>query len=446
MTRIVTLDLEGDNLYDNITQLWCGVTKDLTTGEVKQFKPNQIGEGIYQFDPAELLSYLDTCDVIIAHNGIDFDIPVLEKLYGWTFSGTILDTLVMSRHANPDRPMVDGVRGPHGVEAWGKRLGRWKPENEDWTRYTDHMLHRCTEDVQIQELIYLTLCSEIGIIDPKKSIFDKDNYNKGGTNWHMSMWLEHESARIFKEQALNGCYFETEKAIEYVNTLTSIIEKEDGEIAKNIPPKPKQKGVSIAEPFTKTGAYKKMVTDWYDYECYSVGGPFTRIEWEYINLGSDKQLKEWLFSIGWKPDEWNYKKGEYNPDGSKIRTSPKVTESSLEAIESDLGRKITLRSKASHRRSQIQGWIDTVRTDHRIEGQANPQGTNTGRVRHRIVANIPKVNIFEDKDDKSNPKNGSIIWYPEKQKVFFGSEMRSLFSAGPDPDWCLIGRDASGLN
>lgn len=431
-------DLEGNGLLPTIARLWCGVTRDIITGEVRKF--------VFPEDLDEFLSYLSSATWLCAHNGIDFDFPALKKLHDWepTKGTIIIDTLVMSRHLNPDRRPVEGVQGPHSVEAWGKRLGRWKPEHNDWTQYSPEMLHRCAEDTEIQYLIYCTLCQEANIKDNTKSIFLKSNYNSG-INWHLSMELEHKSAWIFAEQARNGCYFETEKAIEYVDILTKIIDKTDSEILQNVPPKPKKKGVEIKEPFKKTGDLKKAVYDWYEEIADVVSGPFSRVEWYYMNIGSDVQLKEWLYTIGWEPDEWNYKKGEYNPDGSRIRTSPKITETSLEKLDSHLGRLITLRSKSSHRRSQIQGWVDTVREDHRIEAQANPQGTPTGRVRHRGVANIPKVSIYKNKKDKNDPRNGSIIWYPDNQEKFFGSEMRSLFSSGPDPDSWLVGRDAAGL-
>ena len=101
------------------------------------------------------------------------------------------------------------------------------------------------------------------------------------------------------------------------------------------------------------------------------------------------------------------------------------------------------RSKARHRRSQIEGWIGNTRDDHRLEGQANPQGTPTGRMKHRIIANVPKPNIYKNKDDKNDPLNGTLVRYPEKQDPFFGTEMRSLFSC-PEGR-VLVGRDAAGL-
>jgi DNA polymerase I-like protein with 3'-5' exonuclease and polymerase domains len=441
MSRLPHLifDIEGNGLYHQCTKLHCAVTKDILTGEVRKW--------VFPQDHFRFLDFISIAEWLCAHNGIDYDFPVLKKLCGWEpdHDTIITDTLVMSRLLNPDRTPVEGVKAPHSVEAWGKRLGRWKPDIKDWSVFTPEMLHRCAEDVEIQHMIFQMLCNEAGLRKNEWDIFNQESYSKNVPNWALALELEHKSAQIFREQQENGVYFEKEKAQEYVDTLDSVVERITEEVVKSIPPKPKQKGVSIHEPFKKNGEYKKAVEDWFISEipCVStwgdwcVGGPFSRVGWNSINLGSDIQLKNWLFSIGWEPDEWNYHKTDRDEEGNKLRTSPKITESSLERLPGGLASKLVLRSKASHHRNQIAGWIRNTRADHRIQAEANPQGTPTGRARHRIVANVPKATV--------NKETKKLIWYPEEQGVFFGTEMRSLFSSGPDSDTVLIGRDATGL-
>jgi hypothetical protein len=438
-STFLVFDLEGDGLYHQCTKLHCAVTKDILTNEVKRY--------VFPQDLTEFLTNLTHYEYLCSHNGIDYDLPILQKLCGWKPKKhhKIVDTLVMSRLLNPDRVAVEGTRAPHSVEAWGKRLGRWKPDIEDWSVFTPEMLHRCAEDVEIQHMIFQTLCHEAGLKKNEWDIVNPESYSKNVPNWALSLKLEHKSSLIMRDQQENGVYFEKEKAVEHVNTLDVLINKLTSEITENIPPKPKQKGVTINAPFKKNGELTKAVIDWKknardihgDLWDVSVAGPFSRIDWSYINLGSSVQLKEWLYSIGWEPDEWNYHKTDRTSDGDRVRTSPKVTETSLEYIPGEIGRKLSLRSKASHRRNQITGWIGNTRSDHRIQAEANPQGTPTGRMKHRSVANIPKAD--------SDKETHELIWYPEKQNVFFGTEMRSLFSSGPDPDVVLVGRDASGL-
>lgn len=388
MVRRVVVDIEANGLLHQATEMHCLVAKDIDTGEVTKFYDHipHGEEADYNWVGAAL-HYLDMCDTIIAHNGTTFDIPLLNKLYGWEpdEDQEIIDTLVMSRHLDPDRPRVEGVKGgPHSVEAWGMRLGRWKPEHEDWSTFSMEMLHRCSEDVEIQHQIYNELCREADIVDPTKSIFDPKAY--GPVNWHRSMRNEHMSAQIMFEQETNGCYFNKEKAEEYLGVLDHYIEDIEDDLLEGIPQSPKQRGVSVGKPFKKNGDYTKAVTDWLDDTGVdSVSGPFSRIDWHTINLGSDVQVKKWLLSIGWKPTQYNYSTTETDDAGKPVRTSPKLTPDSFDSLPDGVGDKLKRRSMASHRRSQIAGWVGHCRDDHRISASANAQGTPTGRMKHRVV-------------------------------------------------------------
>jgi hypothetical protein len=414
-----------------MTHFHCGATLDILTGEKRLF--------VFPQDMDKFLSYLSSAAWLCAQNGFDFDFPALKKFANWEprKDTVLVDTLIMSRLLNPDRTPVEHVRAPHSVEAWGKRLGRWKPDITDWSVYTREMGHRCSEDTEIQHMMFQALCREAGMKKGEWDIYSPDAYYKDKICWAKALEIEHRSAWIMREQQENGVYFEKEKAQEYVKTLDDLIDQLTEEITKDIPPKPKQKGVSINAPFKKNGEPTKATVDWYGDAVEYVRGPFSRVDWSWINLGSSVQLKEWLYSIGWKPDDWNYHKTDRDPEGNKLRTSPKVTDTSLERLNSRLGSMLTLRSKASHRRNQIAGWVGNCREDHRLQAEANPQGTPTGRMKHRGVANVPKAN--------SDKKTHELIWDPQEQSVFFGTEMRSLFSAGPDPYVVLVGRDASGL-
>jgi hypothetical protein len=118
-----------------------------------------------------------------------------------------------------------------------------------------------------------------------------------------------------------------------------------------------------------------------------------------INLNSDKQVKEYLLTLGWVPTEWNYKKAKNGKPirdeyGNKIKTSPKLTLDSLESCtwpdeHADMGQKIVERLMMSHRFSMLTGWLRDVRADGNISAQAIPMGTPTGRMTHKKVVNVP---------------------------------------------------------
>jgi len=149
----LVFDTEADGLLYEATQIWCIVTKELATpennyqSEVKQYHGESIADGV---------DALLTADTIIGHNIINYDIPLLRKLGYVSLDHRLntVDTFTLSSLLNPDRV------GGHGLDAWGKRFKRYKPEHEDWSQFSDAMLHRCTEDVEINHLVYLELLKE----------------------------------------------------------------------------------------------------------------------------------------------------------------------------------------------------------------------------------------------------------------------------------------------
>lgn len=141
-------DLEANGLLDTATVIHCGVFKSVATGETIKYTPSTVHK---------IPEFLKTVEIIAMHNCIAYDLPLLEKLHGYKHKGQVLDTLVMSRLLNPERV------GRHGLGAWGKRLGRGKPDHEDWENFTPEMLYRCSEDVEITELVYKELMKEAEI-------------------------------------------------------------------------------------------------------------------------------------------------------------------------------------------------------------------------------------------------------------------------------------------
>ena len=147
-------DLEGDGLYEDITRIWCICAAEVETGESRWFfdgRSEILGRSGSILDG---LIFLTSVPTLIGHNIIDYDFRVLKKLHDLTYKGTVVDTLILSQLLRPDR------YGGHSLDAWGERVGRKKPEHEDWSRFTPEMLHRCSEDVAINTLVYRKLLQE----------------------------------------------------------------------------------------------------------------------------------------------------------------------------------------------------------------------------------------------------------------------------------------------
>lgn len=384
--RKIVFDLEADGLREDATKVWCICLKVL--GE----------DGTEQYGPATLefaLLRMSEADELIGHNIINYDLPVLEKLYGWTPSRDtkITDTLVKSRLLRPDRLVPAGAPGnlpPHSLGAWGYRLGRGKPDHSDWTQFSSEMLHRCSEDVEINALTYEELGRE---------------ERKTPTDWTDALEVELETARHLTQQEINGVPFDYKKAWQLRIELSDQIRAIDKEVVPLVPEvrlsqskQPKWPEKQYKKDGTPTLAALKYYGD--DFGKEKEYRTDLVIRKEPMNLASDKQVKEYLMSIGWKPTEWNYKKdpktGKPVRDqmGNKVPTSPKINLESLESCQwpegcEEVGEKIVERLVLAHRCSMVSGWIRDIRPDGRLTASVNTLGTPTGRMTHRVVVNVP---------------------------------------------------------
>ena len=141
----LVIDIETDGLYDDVTKVWCAVIKDIDKGTVVSV----------QSKFSSLKNMLDRATLVIGHNIIDYDLPVLEKILGITYTGEVFDTYTASCLLNPDR------KGGHSLEAWGKRLGFAKGDFNDWSKFSSEMLDYCIDDVLLSEKVYYKLEKEI---------------------------------------------------------------------------------------------------------------------------------------------------------------------------------------------------------------------------------------------------------------------------------------------
>lgn len=398
--RIGIFDLEANGLLDTATHVHCGVVKELK-GQVRKFRPTEI---------KDLLKHLSSFDVLIAHNGIGYDWPLLKKLYGWEYTGKKVDTLIMSRLLNPKRLVpfnaVDKKIGPHSIAAWGYRVGRGKPDHDDWENFSEAMLHRCTEDVEILELVYNALMEEA----------------KGG-KWRNAFLLSFELFEYLQQQEEYGWLVDQDHMHKCVRQLTKWIERIDRVITPHLPKiieveETKVKGEYnyIKKPFLKSGEYSQSSINWcasnhLDPGSKPITGCFSRISFRTTDLNSGAETKDFLLSMGWEPLEWNT-----DDDGN--RTSPKLSKDDpFEGIESKIGKLVAKRVQCRQRRGIIEGLFKLVREDGRIASVVNTLAV-TGRATHRNIVNIPKASSF------------------------YGKQMRSIFTSGEG--MVLVGTDSAG--
>jgi len=267
------------------------------------------------------------------------------------------------------------------------------------------------------------------------------------------------------EQERTGICFDSVRAEELIQELTQKMELIELEVEPQLPSRPPLKSElkAMTPPklqFKKDGTPSAMCEKWFDEVNYLTRTPKLkggkRVDngtgywgglknghWHPLphheciihdiamTLGNQQQLKDWLLSLGWKATIWNFKKDsngkEIREKGKKIKTSPKLHDKGeicpgLVKLSSEVPfiKDVILWVMYRHRRSNIQGWLNNPRLA--IDGRlpAGSSGlTNTGRQRHKTVANIPRV---------GTP---------------YGSEMRGLFIASPNK--VFVGYDAAGL-
>ena len=142
----MVFDLETDGLLDECTQIWCCGTGLTTKRAIARCST----------DATLYLSFLDDATTLIGHNIINFDLPVLEKIYGWKHAVhvKIIDTWVLSKMLYPHRKS-------HSLASWGETLGFPKGDYDDWSKYTEEMGEYCKQDIIVSTRLYHHLMNKM---------------------------------------------------------------------------------------------------------------------------------------------------------------------------------------------------------------------------------------------------------------------------------------------
>ncbi len=167
MKTELLFDLESTGLLRRGSTLHCIVMRNLETPDdykVFDYKEERtILQGIKQ---------LEMADMLIGHNIIAFDIPLIKEQFpAFNYQGQLLDTLVLSRLYYPNITDKDYQRQPagmpqrlygrHSLEAWGYRLrchkGDYGKQGGAWETYTPEMLSYCVTDTEVTLKLYQML-------------------------------------------------------------------------------------------------------------------------------------------------------------------------------------------------------------------------------------------------------------------------------------------------
>jgi len=353
--KVLVLDIETNLAHDTI---WCCVCN-----------------GDVYTDANDLQQLINSHDIIVGHNIIGFDGPVLSRVWGVTIPlRKVRDTLVMSRLWNPQ------LEGGHSLRAWGERLGDFKDDFTDFDGgLTQEMIAYCKQDVHVTSLLYSKLTREL-------------------QNYGSSVDLEHNIAFIMKKQEDNGFKLNQQEAISLLATLKDRMAFITDHLQSIFPP-------IVEERWSeKTGKrLKDGVT--------------------VFNVGSRQQIAQRLQERGVKFTKTTEK-------GTII-----VDEGTLKGIDLPEAQLIAEYLMIQKRVGLLESWIDNVKDDGRVHGRVITNGAVTGRMTHQKpnMGQIPSVNSEYGAECRAlwGVTDGNVLVGTDLS----GIELRCLAHYMQDPDW-----------
>jgi len=355
----VVFDIETTLTADKI---WCIVCKHNDT--FYQFKDNNLN----RFE-----EFIKQTKEVIGHNIIGFDIPVLNRFFGYDLfkNCKITDTLILSRLLNP---MIDGG---HSLKNWGIKLGQKKIEFEQFDFFSEDMLKYCRNDVDLTQRLYKFLSSRI------KDFGD-------------SIKLEHKVAQIIQRQHERGFKIDVVNAYGLQAKFQEDMNELQNQVRATFPP------LKIEEIFVPKSNNKAR--------GYVKGVPFTKVKYKEFNLGSRQQIGDRLMRLGWKPKK-KTDKGHVIVDEKVLSTITNIPEAKL------INKYLMLQKRIA----QVSSWIEAVKEDGRVHGKVITNGTITGRMSHQApnMAQVPAVYSPYGKECRE-------LWVVDKKNKLVGVDASGL--------------------
>ncbi len=359
-------DIETDGLLDELTKLhvfsWCW-----GKGEIQSTK-----------DPAVIKELFDKAEVIVGHAITLFDLPALKKLFGIEYKGDIIDTLPNSWYLNYTQHL-------HGLEYYGEKFGFPKVKIDDWNSLSyEQYVERCETDVKINQLLWLDQLDHfqelygphcqriIKYLQFKIHCLHLSEQSK----WKVNLDLVNTSINKLRSDIEDT-----------VSSLEAVMPKVPVVVKKTKPKKPFKKDGTLSTLGIKWSNLLKQhgLPSSYEGEIEVV------VRENDPNPGSSVQVKNWLFSLGWKPETFNFvrddtgnrKVPQVSKDGEICNSVKKLIK---KVPEIQLLEGLALKK---HRLSIFEGFKKNAKNGYLT---ARASGfTNTLRLKHAELVNLPGV-------------------------------------------------------
>lgn len=379
LNNVIVADIEADGLLDTITKIH--VMSYSTINE-------KTGKWKVESTPSYKIikkAFSNSNVTFVIHNGRRYDKQAIEKVLGIEVKATIIDSLSLAWVLYPAR-----VKN-FGLAEFGEEYGVPKPKVEDWVGLSyEEYKHRCEEDVKINTLLWVDLLKK------GRQIYGSDEklirlINM--TNFIMDCSAKQEEQKVkvdVKKTLANLEYFES-------------LKEEKLETLKQAMPKDIKKGIIKAPKvlLKKDGSYSAAGEKWIA-KLEGLGLPLDTLEYEGIisekepNPNSPQQKKDWLYSLGWKPETFEYKRDKATGKTTKIeQIASKETKELCKSVKKLVDKEpaieaLDMLSVLTHRIGILKGFLKAMDEDHMIS-QGLTRLAVTFRWQHATIVNIPRV-------------------------------------------------------
>lgn len=399
-------DIETDGHIHQLSKIWCVSVK---ADSVKTHYSPSVSVEYNNF----LSEFKGRCASM--HNGICFDLPVLANLSNYK-PDHYIDTLPLACYLYSNHKL-------QGLEAWGERLGIPKPPVTDWKNITEEeVTNRCESDVKIQYKLHKYLFRRLD------KLYEDDYGYKVRTR--LLKYLNFKF-RCMRDHANSPLALDEPLARRNLSDLQELKSEAFNRLSEVMPDVPVfSKYSRPKKPYKKSGELSATGKAWLE-RCELAGvDPDSDITEVKIQSGYDKanpnssdQVKSWLFSLGWQPQTFDYKK---NPDGSERRI-PQVNRKSGKGICPSVQKLYSKHPEVkdlegygviSHRIGVLKGFLESQQSGML---SASAVGlTSTLRFRHsKPLTNLPKITTTHG--DKIRP----CLKAPKGWKMY-GSDMIAI--------------------